>query len=127
MHLERASAYEVTANYSHFNMFKHLEAGIADQPAPSTLHRQARADALPTPRSLAEVARVLSDVADAAYPIYRNMTLHSLLLDARSGRLRGWCCGSAPASGEPPAYDWHLPSFFPAAHSSAALVEARKV
>ena len=92
-----------------------------------TLTLQARADALPAPRSLAEVAAVLSDVADAAYPIYRNMTLHSLLLDARSGRLRGWCCGSAPASGEPPAYDWHLPSFFPAAQSSAAVVEARKV
>ena len=73
------------------------------------------------------MAAVLSDAADAAFPIYRNMTLHSLLLDARSGRLRGWCCGRAPASGAPPAYDWHLPSFFPAAQSSAALVEARKV
>ena len=126
VHLDRADIHEVGANYSHFNMFKHLEAGLADEPGPSTLHRQARADALPAPRSLADVASRLSDVADAAYPIYRNMTLHSLLLDARSGRLRGWCCGSAPASGDPPAYDWHLPSFFPVAQRSAAAVEARK-
>ena len=140
---------QVGANYSHFNMFKLLEVGLADEPGPSTLHRlanpnpkpnpnpspdpnltlhrQARVDALPVPRSLADVATRLSDVSDAAYPIYRNMTLHSLLLDARSGRLRGWCCGSAPASGDPPAYDWHLPSFFPVAQTSAAAVEARKV
>ena len=114
LHLDRASVREVGGNYSHFNMFKHLEAGEADEPEPSTLHRQARVDALPAVRSLADVASRLSDVADAAYPIYRNMTLHSLLLDARSGRLRGWCCGSAADSGQAPAYDWHLPSFFPA-------------
>ena len=124
VHLDRASTYEVGANYSHFNMFKHLEAGVADEPGPSTLHRQARVDALPALRSLADVASRLSDVADVAYPIYRNMTLHSLLLDARSGRLRGWCCGSAAASGNPPTYDWHLPSFFPAQRSTS-IVEAR--
>ena len=51
VHLDRADLHEVGANYSHFNMFKHLEAGLADQPSPSTLQRQARADALPAPRS----------------------------------------------------------------------------
>ena len=112
MHLERASAYEVTANYSHFNMFKHLQVGVADAPEPSTLHRQARVDALPAVASLADIAARLSDTADASYPLYRNMTLHSLLLDARGGWLRGWCCGTPAASGAPPVYEFHLPTFF---------------
>ena len=40
------------------------------------------------------------------------MTLHSLLLDARGGWLRGWCCGTPAASGAPPVYEFHLPTFF---------------
>jgi len=104
----------VGSNYSHFNMFKHLQVGVADGPEPSTLHRQARVDSLPAVTSLAEIASRLSDQSDPLYPIYRPMTLHTLILDANSGWLRGWCCGVAAASGEPPAYDWHLPSFFEA-------------
>ena len=112
VHLQRGDAYEVARNYSHFNMFKHLEVGEADTPEPSTLHRQARVDALPAVRNADDIAARLSDHEDPDYPIYRNMTLHTLIVDGSSGRLRGWCCGTAAHSGAPPMYDWHVPSFF---------------
>ena len=100
----------------------YLEVGVVDGPESSTLHRQARVDALPAVASLEDIAARLSDHADAEWPIYRNMTLHTFILDAKSGRLRGWCCGTAAASGEPPAYDWHLLSFFEGAKKPAPAV-----
>ena len=49
----------------------------------------------------------LSDARDEAFPIYRNMTLHTLVLDGRTGRLDVWCCGRSAAHG-PPVYRWEL-------------------
>jgi hypothetical protein len=118
VHLDRHAVYEVTrgvrgsaANYSHFNMFKTLEVGTADPPEPSTLHRQARVDALPPVRDAAEIGARLSDTADAEYPIYRDMTLHTLILNGTTGVLHVWCCGKRAAVDEP-AHQWSLLRFF---------------
>jgi hypothetical protein len=58
-------------------MVKTLEVGLADAPEPSTVHRQARVDALPPVRNMADIAERLSDDHDRQYPIYRGMTLHT--------------------------------------------------
>ena len=122
VHEARHSVHEVrmdgAANYSHFNMYKHLEVGVADGPENSTLHRQARVDALPPARSLADVKARLSDTADSAYPIFRDMTLTSLVLDGASGRLNVWCCHHSALDG-PPAYSWSLKDFFVGAEDDA--------
>ena len=62
--------------------------------------------------SKSDIRARLSDRADSEYPIFRNMTLHTLVLDGATGRLEGWCCGTAAASGAPPAYTFDLLSFF---------------
>lgn len=93
-------------------MYKHLSGAGDAGDRNSTLHRQARLDSLPPPRSVADVQARLSDTHDATWPIFRPMTLASLILDGASGALRVWCCHSAPASGEPPAYSWQLLDFF---------------
>lgn len=100
-------------NWSHFNLFKLPPfRGHADERSSSvsSQHRQARVDALPPVRSATDVAARLSDTADEAFPIYRNMTLHTLILDGLSGTLRMWCCGRRAAFDEP-QFTWHLPSF----------------
>lgn len=116
VHLDRHARHDIRAhgsgaNYSHFNMFKELEVGTADVPGVSSVHRQARVDALPAVRTRADIAARLSDSADAAYPIYRNMTLHTVILDGPTGRLDLWCCGLR-ASVDPPVYSWNLHKFF---------------
>ena len=102
---------EAGANYSHFNMFKELEVGVADDPGVSTVHRQARVDALSPVRNAADIAARLSDDADPLYPIFRNMTLHTLILDGPTGELTVWCCGRRAAT-DKPSYRWNLLSFF---------------
>ena len=119
VHQGRQSTHEVSAgaNYSHFNMFKHLERGKADAPEISTEHRQARVDSLPPPTRIEDIERTLSDTHDQAYPLFRNMTLASLLLDldvggVRVGHLNVWCCGSPPNGETAPAFSWDLATFF---------------
>lgn len=93
-------------NYSHFNMYKELV--VSDYHEASTLHRQARVDSLPAPRSAQDIKAILSDTADREYPVFRNMTLATLVLDGASGRLDVWCCGVAAASGVKPAHSWNI-------------------
>eukprot|EP00931_Biecheleriopsis_adriatica_P121333 TRINITY_DN96416_c0_g1_i1.p1 TRINITY_DN96416_c0_g1~~TRINITY_DN96416_c0_g1_i1.p1 ORF type:complete len:406 (+),score=63.90 TRINITY_DN96416_c0_g1_i1:196-1413(+) len=101
-----------TGNYSHFNNYKRLGPGVTDRPQASTTFRQARVDEMAPPHSLEDIATMLSDSANSNYPIFRNTTIATLLLDGASGRLRVWCCGSAAASGAPPTYSWSLLNFF---------------
>mmetsp|Transcript_40048 Transcript_40048/g.124702 ORF Transcript_40048/g.124702 Transcript_40048/m.124702 type:complete len:136 (-) Transcript_40048:90-497(-) len=104
---------QAMGNYSHFNMFKRLHPGTLDDPshAASTLHRQARVDALPAPRGYGDVVSVLSDTADAEYPVFREYTVGTFILDGASGVVRVWCCGQAAGSG-PPVYAWNISSFW---------------
>lgn len=116
-HLDRTAVYELparsaAANYSHMNMYKELEVGVADEPDPSTLHRQARLDSLPPPRSVADVRARLSDHADATYPVFRTMTLATMVLDGSEAKLQVWCCGLSAVSGAPPVYTWDVMHFF---------------
>ena len=99
------------ANQTHVNRYKWMDVAQDGSHAASSLHRQARFDALPAPRGREDVARLLSDEGDDAYPVFREMTLASLVLDS-TGHLDAWCCGHAPASGHAPAYSWDILHFF---------------
>merc|ERR1712151_590905 len=103
---------EVSANYTHFNMYKHLELSEVDKPQPSTMHRQSRVDGMPAPQSRADVIKILSDTLDKKFPIFRDMTLTTMVLDGKSGRMDVWCCGYAADSGTTPIYTWDLLHFF---------------
>lgn len=98
-------------NYSHMNMFKHLEEGIAvDLGDPSTMHRQARINDLPAPASTDDIAAILGDDGDSEYPIYRDITLTSSTLDATTGVYTVWV-GTNPAD-TAPTFVWHLKEWF---------------
>ena len=110
-----SASYAHSANYTHFNMYKHLQ-GVAQIQEQSTLHRQARVDQLPAPADVADIKSRLGDASDAAYPIFREMTLASLVVHTLDGGATGtldvWCCHTSPSSGEPPAYSWKLDETF---------------
>mmetsp|Transcript_13944 Transcript_13944/g.30355 ORF Transcript_13944/g.30355 Transcript_13944/m.30355 type:complete len:406 (+) Transcript_13944:46-1263(+) len=99
---------EKMGNYSHFNMYKALKPGVLDPPQVSTLHRQARVDALPPSRSRKDVMDRLSDHHDEEYPIYRETTLVTFILDGHAGRVDIWCCGTSASSGPEPFYSWNI-------------------
>ncbi len=105
---DQFSRLDVDTNYSHENMFKHL--GVPDAGDNSTEHRQSRIDRLPAPHSVADVANILGDTADAAYPLYRTITLASLILDGATGVLSVWV-DSNPAETRP-VFAFPLASFF---------------
>lgn len=103
---------ESMGNYSHFNMYKNLFPGKLDPPRDSSLHRQARADALPPPRTRKDVMERLSDAADTNYPIFRNMTLSTFILDGATGQLEVWCCGHNATGLAPAIFSWNIHTFF---------------
>jgi len=118
VHEDRHSVFQVSkawqttaANYSHFNKYKHL-GDIAQKAKPSTVHRQARVDELPASRDRQDIMQRLSDSHDKSFPIFRNMTLVTMILDGKRGRMDVWCCGSSAAGGTPPTYSWDLLGFF---------------
>ena len=108
----RSGSFEVTrnpvgaSNYSHFNRFKSLEVQ-EDGHRNSSIHRQAKLDSYPAPATVDDIAERLSDTTDSEYPIFREMTLATLLLDGLSRSLRVWCCGRAATSG-PPDFSWSV-------------------
>ena len=105
---DQFSRLDVETNYSHENMFKHLD--VPDAGDNSTEHRQSRIDRLPVPHSTADVANILGDTADAVYPLYRKITLASFILDGATGVLSVWV-DSNPAVARP-VFAWPLTSFF---------------
>lgn len=108
---DRVGTYKVSTNYSHFNAFKEIRNVEEDGHRDSSHHRQARVDALPAPRTADDIVHRLSDTTDTAYPIYRAMTLATLVLDGAERLLQVWCCGSSATSG-PPIHSWDLGHFF---------------
>merc|ERR1712173_72785 len=112
---DRRSVFEVSermGNYTHFNMYKHLELqNITDKIDASSVHRAAITDALPPPRTRADVMSILSDTTDPELPVFKNGTLATFILDGLTGQLDIWCNASAN-SGAPPAYSWNLWRFF---------------
>ena len=120
------SSVPSTSNYSHFNMYKRLR--VPQRQEASTLHRQARVDALPPVRTANDILHRLGDTEDANYPIYRNITLMTSLITittpttttasgtsnaagkTTSTVVRVWCL-SNPSS-TPPCYEWDLASFW---------------
>jgi len=108
------------ANYSHFNMYKHLDG--ADTPQASSIDRQARVDALPAVRSYQDVLERLSDHENPEHPIFRNDTLMTTAFDSASGRMSVWCCGRSAAT-HPPSHTWDMLHFFDpvAAHAEILI------
>ena len=103
----------VATNYTHENMYKSdVFRGRLDSVDASTAHRQRRLDELPAPRTPRDVADRLGDTQDAQYPIYRDTTLASLVLDGGARSLTVWE-GCNPASSKP-AHTWNLTTFFAA-------------
>jgi hypothetical protein len=105
-------AVAAPGNYSHFNMFKHLQSGMAvDEGDNSTMHRQRRIDAMPAVRTLAGVAAALGDITDPAYPVYRPNTLATIIIDGASGNMTVWA-NTQPNQTSVPVYRWNIHSFF---------------
>jgi len=115
LYLKRADVHAVVGNYSHENMFKQASfLGDDIGPDDSTLHRQARLDELPTPQDGSDIEMRLGDEQDGAYPIYRNITLTTLVLSAdptkATAELKIWQ-NANPSSSEP-LHIWDLKTFF---------------
>jgi hypothetical protein len=115
--LNRHAVHRVVAggNYSHENMFK--QGPFVDRadlgPDPSTLHRQARLDSLPPPQHAADIITLLGDTHDIAFPIYRNITLTSVVIDAKrpgEATLSIWEDDNPNES--PAKRTWDMGSFF---------------
>jgi len=64
------SVWEVKQNYSHFNMYRHLN--VSDYTDESSVHRLERSNEFPRPENLTDVATMLGDTKDPEYPIYRD-------------------------------------------------------
>ena len=98
------------SNYSHFNHFKEIGGVPEDGHRNSSAHRQATLDSYTAPQTASDIVMRLSDTSDREYPIYRDMTLATFVLDHRWS-LRVWCCGRSAMSG-PPDYHWNLSNAF---------------
>ena len=108
-YLDDFSTFHVATNYSHMNMFQHLQVGItADRGDPSTRHRQKRIWEQQAPASVKDVVEILGDTQDDQYPIYRASTLFTLVL--HNHELQVWI-NSNPKETES-VYVWNLATFF---------------
>ena len=102
----------VGANYTHENMYKASAfRGRLDSSDASTVHRQRRLDALPPPHTFEDVAARLGNTEDVQYPIYRETTLASLVLDGKTSNLHVWE-NTNPALASQPSRIWDLKRFF---------------
>ena len=107
------SRYDVQGNYSHFNMFKHLKIGIQhDEGDNSTRHRQKRVNELPPPSTTHDIRNILGDTQDQAYPIYRDITLSTLVLNGKTKTLEVWIDQNPSLPSSDPFFSFHLPTFF---------------
>jgi hypothetical protein len=110
---DRHSVFEVTQemhNYTHFNEFKHLQTKKGTRIDDAQLFvkdpRQGRADALPAPRSDADVMARLSDAK-----IFRpTATITTIVVNGSTGVLKVWC--GVPSASHSPAYTWDILNFF---------------
>eukprot|EP01087_Luapelamoeba_hula_P007378 TRINITY_DN1810_c0_g1_i2.p1 TRINITY_DN1810_c0_g1~~TRINITY_DN1810_c0_g1_i2.p1 ORF type:complete len:392 (+),score=56.25 TRINITY_DN1810_c0_g1_i2:46-1221(+) len=90
------SYYSVQGNYSHFNMYKQLEAPQGTDE--STVHRQSRVYALPAPARADDIRNILGDTHDKDYPIYRDgaapdtgvVTVATALFNLNEARVTIW-------------------------------------
>ena len=121
------SRYNVQENYSHFNMFKHLKIGIEhDEGDNSTRHRQKRVNELPPPSTIDDIRNILGDTQDQAYPIYRDITLSTLILNGKTKTLEVWIDKNPSLPSSDPYFSFHLPTFFTTAGTHALNKEEQK-
>ena len=91
---------------------------VMTHPNPSPINRQARLDQLPPPQTWSDVAVRLGDMKDPNWPIYRDATLLTVVIDGATKELRAWE-DQNPATSEP-AKKWNIGTFF---RSDAAKLE----
>jgi hypothetical protein len=109
------SRYDAVANYSHFNMFKHLAIGEnADQGDDSTRHRQARVNEIAIPHTVQDIVSILGDTEDTLYPIYRDITLSTLVLNGENSQLDVWIDKNPSVPTSRPHFSFNLRTFFTA-------------
>jgi len=109
--LDDFDVFRVKQNYTHTNEFKHLQQGIfVDDGEDSATHRQARLDEMDAPASLADIAEMLGDTKDGAFPVYRDITLSTNLLDVSSGILTVW--DGTNAMSQAPTWQWNIITWF---------------
>eukprot|EP01120_Amphizonella_sp_Union-15-10_P002837 TRINITY_DN13126_c0_g1_i1.p1 TRINITY_DN13126_c0_g1~~TRINITY_DN13126_c0_g1_i1.p1 ORF type:complete len:381 (-),score=50.65 TRINITY_DN13126_c0_g1_i1:27-1169(-) len=84
----------VHGNYSHYNNYKLLAEDLKYYVSISTLHRSARVDQFPVPKTSEDILTILGDHEDAVYPIYRDgsypddtSTIASALFDLDKGKI----------------------------------------
>merc|ERR1712137_432582 len=122
----QTSLVPLDANLSHMNMYKYIEGISKSQDQdPSTLHRQAKVDMLPAPKSVVDVVAILGNTDDDEYPIYRNSTMVSVVLDSGSATLYGWS-GVNPSL-HAPMWSWDLMTFFTKANLDDILAPASMI
>merc|ERR1712070_389620 len=105
------AVYHVTTNFSHMNMYKSPALrGRLDSAQPSTMHRQDRLNVLPAPHVEQDVRSRLGDTHDEAFPIYRNITLTTVVADGLARQVMVWE-NSNPYLREPTTI-WNLSTSF---------------
>ena len=111
VHESKFSIYEIHGNYTHENMYKHTDMldGIGKFDA-SSFYRQRALDAFHRPSQCKDIQSMLSDRRDKNYPVFRNITLTTMILDTKTLHLHVWCCGQTAAAYDP-VYSWNLSSW----------------
>eukprot|EP00040_Diaphanoeca_grandis_P018940 m.99711 g.99711 ORF g.99711 m.99711 type:complete len:395 (-) comp27181_c0_seq2:117-1301(-) len=100
---------ESMGNNSHFNSYKRIV--VKQDPFLSSIVRQRRVDLLPPPRSVSDIASILSNTADGPLnSLLRNITIATLLVDGVSGLLEAW--GGLASESTPAIHSWNLTTFF---------------
>ena len=108
-------------------MFKHLKIGIEhDEGDNSTRHRQKRVNELPPPSTIDDIRNILGDTQDQAYPIYRDITLSTLILNGKTKTLEVWIDKNPSLPSSDPYFSFHLPTFFTTAGTHALNKEEQK-
>lgn len=105
---DEVSRFDVVSNYSHFNIFKQLRDIPEEGDRSSSHHRQARVDAMPRSSSWTDIVTRLGDQQDRNYPIYRNITLSTVVLDGLTGVLRAWDGENPRMNIQNPTHVWNL-------------------
>ena len=112
VHESTFSVYNIKNNYTHENMYKHEDMlnGLGKFDA-SSFYRQIALNTFPAPTGCNDIQSMLSDTSDRNYPVFRNITLTTMILNTKTLQLHVWCCGKNAAEHEP-VYLWNLSKWF---------------
>lgn len=112
VHESTFSIYNVSKNYTHENMYKHKDMldGVGKFDA-SSFYRQEALNSFATPSNCKDIEMMLSDTSNTNYPVFRNITLTTMILNLKTLNLNVWCCGKNALQHDP-VYQWDLSEWF---------------